>query len=590
MLIEKIWQVSAIDSGLEKQLADELGIPPLLSRLLINRGIRDGLSAKAFLSPSLTQLHDPYLLNDMLPAVERIRKAVDRKEKILICGDYDVDGITGVTLLFSVLKKWESPVAYYIPHRVKEGYGLNKRAIEKASREGVSLIITVDCGITASEEVVYARDRGIEVIVTDHHQAGKDLPRATAVINPGRKDSSYPFRELAGVGVVFKLVQALKARAGDTDIREHLDLVALGTIADIVPLTGENRILVKYGLQELSRTANPGLRALMDVTGIKREQLTSTQVGFILGPRLNAGGRLGEAERGVKLLLAESPGEALPLARSLDGENKMRRQIEGRMVKDGISRVEEEIDLESDRVIVLADESWHPGVIGIVASRLVEKFYRPVILIALDDNLGKGSARSIESFHLFSALEECRDLLLGLGGHSLAAGLTVTREKIAVLRERMNEIARSRLSEEDLMPKVRVDSRLRLQDISLSLIKSLDSLGPFGKGNSRPLFVTSGVKLLDFPRLVKNNHLKLRVTERELVYEAIGFKMGDKLSELTGKTAGVDLVYSLEVNEWRGTKTIQLHLKDIRTSAPVFQHSGSKKYPLTGAPEHSNTC
>ncbi len=568
--MNKIWQVAAVDAGLERQLAEELKIPLLLARLLINRGVKDSLSARLFLSPQLTQLHDPYLLNDMTPAVERIGQVRAGKEKVLVYGDYDVDGITGVTLLVSVLKKGGIAASYYIPHRVKEGYGLNKGAIEEASREGVSLIITVDCGITAREEVAYARQKGIEVIVTDHHQPGENLPQAVAVINPGRKDSAYPFRELAGVGVVFKLVQALEMSAPGSHlspgIREYLELVALGTIADVVPLRGENRILVKYGLQELSRTKRPGLQALIEVAGIKSKEITPAQVSFILAPRLNAGGRLGEAERGVKLLLAESKEEALPLARSLDEENKKRQQLESRVLDEGVSKIKEEVELKSEKVIILADESWHPGVVGIVASRLVEKFYRPVILIALDEDLGKGSARSIESFHLFQALKECQELLISLGGHSLAAGLTIARGKIKYLRKRMNEIARSQLSEEDLVSKLKLDSQLRLKDIDLQLIENLDLLGPFGKGNARPLFASSEVELFGSPYLVKNNHLKLRVAEGELVREAIGFKMGDKLSELTGEAAAVDLAYSLEVNAWRGTKTIQLHLKDIRLS------------------------
>ncbi len=570
MPLDKIWQVAAVNHELERQLADELGISSLLARLLINRGIKDSLSAKLFLSPQLTQLHDPYLLNDMAPAVERLRQAKAKKERILVYGDYDVDGITGVTLLISVLKKWGSQVSYYIPHRIKEGYGLNKIVIEKACRDGISLIITVDCGITAFEEVAYARQKGIEVIITDHHQPGENLPQAVAVINPGRRDSSYPFRELAGVGVAFKLVQALAMQPGSSDfsasIWKHLDLVALGTIADVSPLRGENRILVKYGLQELTQTGKPGLQALIEMTGIKDKEITPIHVGFILAPRLNAGGRMGEGGRGVKLLLAKSREEALPLAQSLDSENKKRQQIEAQTVKEGISRIKEEVDLESERVIVLADELWHQGVIGIAASRLMQKFYRPVILIALDKNQGKGSARSIESFHLFQALRECQDLLLALGGHSLAAGLTISREKIKHLKGRMNEIANSQLSKEDLIPKLKIDSQLRLKDINLKLIENLDLLGPFGKGNARPLFASPGVELLGSPHLVKNNHLKLRVTEGGLVREAIGFKMGDKLSELTGEATSVDLAYSLEINAWRGTKAIQLHLKDIRIS------------------------
>jgi len=506
----------------------------------------------------------------MTPAAERVRQAIDGKEKVLVYGDYDVDGITGTTLLVSVLKKLGSQVSYYIPHRIKDGYGLNKRAIDKASQEGINLIITVDCGITALEEIDYIRHRGMEIIVTDHHQPGENLPQAVAIINPVRKDSSYPFRELSGVGVVFKLVQVLEMQSKNshlsTDVWKHLDLVALGTIADVVPLTGENRILVKYGLRELSQTQKPGLQALLEVTGIEGKQITPTHVGFILAPRLNAGGRLGEAERGVKLLLAESKEEAFPLAQSLDRENKRRQQIGGRTTEEGISKVKEEVNLESEKVIVLADEAWHPGIIGIVASRLVEKFYRPVILIALNEGHGKGSARSIESFHLFQALRECEDLLVALGGHSLAAGLTITQDKIKHLRERMNEIAHSQLSEEDLTPKVKIDSQLSLKDIDLKLLESLDRLGPFGKGNTKPLFTSAGVNLLDSPYLVKNNHLKLRVTEGGPVREAIGFKMGDKLSLLTGENTGVDLAYSLEINEWRGAKTIQLHLKDIRLS------------------------
>ncbi len=577
MTIDKIWQVAAVNTHLEKQLVNEVGVSSLLARLLINRGIKDSSSAKVFLSPQLTQLHDPFLLTDMTPAVERIRQAIARKEKILIYGDYDVDGITGVTLLISVLKEREALVSYCIPHRIKEGYGLNKGRIEKASQDGVNLIITVDCGITSSEEVAYAHHRGIEVIITDHHQPGDSLPQAVAVINPGRRDSSYPFQELAGVGVVFKLAQALELQdknshpsmfnpPSSTGIWKHLDLVSLGTIADVVPLIGENRILAKYGLRELSRTGKPGLQALIEVSGIGDKQLTPTHVGFILAPRLNAGGRLGNAERGVKLLLTESKEDALPLAQSLDQENRKRQKIEGKVVEEGISRIKEEVDLQSEKVIVLADESWHPGVIGIVASRLVNKFYRPVILIALDGEGGKGSARSINSFHLFQALKECQDLLLGLGGHSLAAGLTIARGKIQDLREKMNKIAHSLLSKEDLIPKLKIDSQLRLQDINLELIKNLDLLSPFGRGNTKPLFASTGTELIDSPYIVKNNHLKLRVTEGGPVHEAIGFKMGDKLSQLTGKVSGVDLAYSLEINEWRGTKTVQLHLKDIRLS------------------------
>lgn len=569
--MEKIWKTASLSRDLERQLSKELELSPLFARLLINRGIRDSRSAKIFLSPELDQLHSPFLLNDMTPAVSKIREAIEGGKKILVYGDYDVDGITGVALLVLILQRMGALVSYYIPHRIREGYGLNKGAIEKASREGIGLIITVDCAVSALEEVAYARKFGIEVVITDHHEAGESLPHAVAVIDPRRRDSSYPFNGLAGVGVAFKLAQALQAQNNkgphlSASLGEHLDLVALGTIADVVPLTGENRILVKHGLKTLAQTERPGLGALMEVAGLKGKELTAGQVGFILAPRINAGGRIGEAERGVRLLLANSREEALPLANSLDRENRLRQEMETQTVDEAIEKVKEEMDLDQERVIVLSDDGWHPGVIGIVASRLVERFYRPAILIALDEEMGKGSARSIEGFHLLQALTECQDLLLSFGGHSQAAGLTISREKINLFRERINEVAQSQLETQDLIPKLNIDAQLSLKEMSLELIESLHRLHPFGAGNPKPVFSSTQADLLAPPFLVGNNHLKLRLTDGTVVREAIGFRMGDKLSELGGKTSPVDLAYSLEINQWEGGKSVQLHLKDIKVA------------------------
>ena len=577
--MEKIWKTAPLSRDLERQLAKELEISPLFARLLINRGIRDSRSAKIFLSPELDELHSPFLLNDMTSAVNKIREAIEARKKILIYGDYDVDGITGVALLVLVLQRMGALVSYYIPHRIREGYGLNKGAIEKASQEGIGLIITVDCGVSALEEVAYAHDLGIEVIITDHHEAGESLPQSVAVIDPKRLDSTYPFDGLAGVGVAFKLAQALQAQTEGSHLstsltpcgehsscQEHLDLVALGTIADIVPLTGENRILVRHGLKTLAQTERPGLKALMEVGGLEGKEVTAGQVGFVLAPRINAGGRIGEAEQGVRLLLSGSREEALPLANSLDRENRLRQEMQSQTVDEAVRTVKEKVNLDRERVIVLSDDGWHPGVIGIVASRLVERFYRPVILIAPDEEVGKGSARSIEGFHLLGALTECQDLLLSFGGHSLAAGLTISREEVGLFRERINEVAQSQLGPKDLIPKLNIDAPLSLKEMSLELIESLGRLHPFGAGNPRPVFSSTQVDFLDPPFLVRNNHLKLRLTDGTVVREAIGFRMGDKLSELGGKTSQVDVAYSLEVNQWRGGKSIQLHLKDIKVA------------------------
>lgn len=566
--MEKIWNIASRETDLERQLSKELEVSPIISRLLMNRGIRDSHQGKIFLSPELDQLHDPFLLNDMSRAVVTIREAVKAGKKILIYGDYDADGITGVVLLFLIIQRMGGAVSYYIPHRIKEGYGLNKGATEKASQEGISLIITVDCGVNGLEEVAYAHELGIEVIITDHHEAGENLPRGVAVINPKRRDSSYPFNGLAGVGVAFKLAQALHDETKDshlsTSLREHLDLVALGTIADMVPLTGENRILVKYGLKALAQTERPGLRALMEVTGLDGKELTAGQVSFILAPRINAGGRIGEVEQGLRLLLAGSREEALPLARSLDRENKLRQEIESQTVDEAVRKIKKEVNLDQEPVIVLSDEGWHPGVIGIVASRLVERFYRPAILIALNEEMGKGSARSIKGFHLLGAITRCQDLLLSFGGHKLAAGLTISRDKIKSFRQRINEIARYELQQQDLIPKLNIDAQLSLKEMSLELIESLQRLHPFGMGNPKPVFSSAQVDLFDNPFLVRNNHLKLRLTDGTVVREAIGFRMRDKLSELGGKTSRVDLAYSLEINQWGGAKSVQLHLKDIK--------------------------
>lgn len=553
------------DPKLMGELTQTLQIPPIVAQILINRHITTPEQSRRFLRPSLDQLYDPFGMKDMNEAVEAICWAIKADEQIMVYGDYDVDGITGVSLLLMILKRLGAKTCFYIPNRVQEGYGLSRQGIYEAKRLGVSLVVSVDCGITALEEVWLARSLGLEVVIADHHEPGPELPQATAILDPKRPDCPYPFDELAGVGVAYKMAQAVFLHQGLdlSELEGYLDLVALGSAADIVPLWDENRVLVKYGLELMPRSSNPGLRALLDLVGLSGHRIGTGQVVFILAPRINAGGRMGDAKRGVELLTTGDEQRAIYIANVLESENRKRRDVDELTFEQALEMIKQEVDLDQDRVIVLASPDWHPGVIGIVASRLVEKFYRPTVLIALDGRVGKGSARSIENFDLYEALRRCRHTLIGFGGHRYAAGLTIEENKVSAFREELNRVSHEMLSPEDLVPKLRIDGQLRLEEIDERLLKILGLFAPFGPQNMRPVLVSRDVQVVGTPQVVGGNHLKFKVRQDSKVLDAIAFEMAHLLYRVTTGER-VDLAYVLEENIWQGRRKIQLRVKDLK--------------------------
>jgi len=556
-------QVSAEEVN---KLSQSLRIPPVIARMLLCRGISEIEAARRFFEPSLDMLYDPFILGDMQRAVDRLRKAILSEEKILIYGDYDVDGITSVSFLYLILKELGADVGYYIPDRQSEGYGLSIAGIEAARESGTNLIITVDCGITGHVEINAARDLGIDVIVCDHHEPGETLPEAYAVIDPKVGNSPYPFRELAGVGVTYKLCQGLLLRMEiDLSILEnYLELVAIGTAADIVPLVDENRVFVKEGIDRLNESENIGIKALLQVAGLGGKEVSTGHIVFIVAPRINAVGRMGDAERAVKLLTTEDPAEAAEIANVLETENRHRKNVDEETFRQALTVAEEQYEEGRARSLILHQRGWHPGVIGIVASRVVERFYRPTVLISVDNGIGKGSARSIEGFDLHDALKQCEDLLIGFGGHKYAAGLSIAEENIPAFRERFESVAAGRLTPEQLIPKLTIDAELRLHEIDNMFLKLLRMFAPFGPLNTRPVFMSRNLQILGFPTIVGGNHLKFKVRDGSATFEVIGFSMGHYLPKVQQAEHGLDLVYVIEENEYNGRKTIQLRAKDLR--------------------------
>jgi len=562
------WQVlNNYDSEIINEYADQLNSSPVLARILLNRGIENIETARRFLNPELSHLHDPFLLAGMQDAVERIAAAISNKEKILIHGDYDVDGTTATSMLLLFFRNLGQSVDFYIPDRLLEGYGLSEKGMVFAKGNGCGLIITVDCGITAVDEVKFANELGIDVIICDHHQPAEDLPSATAILNPKRPDCTYPFKELAGVGVAYKLVQALRSYLSldDSNVLEFLGLVSIGSSADIVPLVDENRVIVKHGLQSLSQPNNIGLSALIDSSGLTDCEIGTGQVVFVLAPRINAVGRMGDAGRAVRLLTSDNKQQAKNIATILESENRHRKSIDEETFSEAYEIVENNFNPEEENVFVLHKNGWHPGVIGIVASRLVEKFYRPTIMIATDENgQGRGSARSIAGFNIYEALKECEDLMVSFGGHKYAAGLTVEIENIPLLREKLSQVAYERLTADLLKPKLSIDSEIRFREIDWQLIKLINRMAPFGPQNMRPLFLSKGLQVVGTPSVVGKNHLKLKVRQDGIVMDAIGFSLGEKIYRISPGAQDVEMVYIIDENEYQGRKTIQLRVKDLR--------------------------
>lgn len=552
-------------------LARGLDVPPLLARLLIRRGCDTPEAARTFLDAPLTALHDPRRMLGMDAAVDRLRAAVARREPILICGDYDVDGVSGVALLVSGLRRAGGEVEYTVPRRLEHGYGLHASIAEQAADAGVRVLVTVDHGISAYEAVALARARGMDVIICDHHlppSAPGGLPPATAILNPRQAGCAYPFKDLCGVGIAFKLLQALFGTEAREELWPFLDLVALGTIADLVPLLGENRILVKHGLAQLAGTTRPGLRALAQVAGIPLENLGVGRVAFGLAPRINAAGRLDDATAAVRLLLTHDPFEARELAADLDRQNRERQELEGSILAEALAQAHAEHDLTRDRAIVLASPAWHPGVIGIVAARLVERFGRPAALIGTSGQEARGSARSAAGWHIADALGRCADLLLHYGGHRAAAGFSIRPDRIEAFRARFLSLAAQELSDDDLVPSLLADAEVSLDMLDLALADSLAQLGPHGVGNPEPLLVARRLQVMRSPRRVGQNHLKMRVRQSPRggqVVEAIGFNLGSYADVLNQPSSPwIDLAFVPERNSWNDREILQLRVKDLR--------------------------
>lgn len=562
MLLNK-WRVYQEKIDKQKEFSSNLKISQILAQILINRGIEDVYSAKKFLNPDIHNLPDPFELAGVKQAMEIIMESIKKDEKILVFGDYDVDGICGVVLLVSLINKLKGKVHYYIPSRLKEGYGLNKKMVSQIYDKGFSLIITVDCGIKNNEEIKYAKELGMKVIVTDHHLASSHIPSADSLINP-KINKSDVYKNLSGVGVVYNL-----ARAFFPEDLNFLDLVTLGTVGDMVPLCDENRILVKEGLNFLKESKRCGIKALLKTTGLEmKEELNAYfHLGFILCPRINSAGRVWEAPYAVELLLTEDYSKAEKIAQNLETKNKERQDIQKEILDNALEKIKQEIDLENERIIVLAEKGWHKGVIGIVASNIVEMYFRPTIIISIPEDptqkVAHGSSRSIETFNIFEYLSQCEDLLLKFGGHKLAAGLTIEIDKIKDLKKRMNELSKN-ISSEELVQKIYIDKILSLNEINKDLCYELKKLEPYGEGNSIPLFLTKNLDLQE-AWIVGNNYLKIKVKEKDKIMEAIGFKMGDRLSEIL-KYKKIDLVYSLEINKWNNEETPQINIKDLRES------------------------
>jgi single-stranded-DNA-specific exonuclease len=549
------------------RLSSELGIPETYAALLANRGFETVQEVQSFLEPSLSNLLDAFTMRDMDLAAERIWKAVDAREPILVYGDYDVDGITATSLLASTLTALGARVDYFIPDRIRDGYGLSARGVDVARKRRTRLIVTADCGITAVAEVELAARQGIEVIVTDHHEPLGDLPRASAILNPKRRDCPYAFKELAGVGVVLKLVQGLAQHRPGTlppnFVTDNLDLVALGTIADVVPLRGENRIFAKLGLEQICDSKRPGIVALKEVAGLTTRRVESGHVAYILAPRINAAGRLGNAESGVRLLLSSNAGEATTIAEGLEEDNTTRKKIDEATLDEALNQLRA-AGPELPAAIVLWSDRWHPGVLGIVASRLMERFHRPTVLVAADEDEGKGSGRSIPGFDLCQALQECRDLLVGFGGHSYAAGLTIRSEHLPAFRERLCGVVAGRLTSDDYIPKLSIDGPLALDACDERLVQFLDRLSPFGIGNSEPLFVADDVQLAQPPSVVSRNHLKLAVRQSGREIDCIGFGMGHLAGPIRSGAGRLSIAFVPTLNVWQNRTRLQLKLRDVQ--------------------------
>jgi single-stranded-DNA-specific exonuclease len=565
------WEIEPCDDVATASLAAALNIDAAVARLLCQRGFADPERAGRFLYPCLEHLHDPMLLTDMRVAVERIMAALARRERIAIHGDYDVDGVTSTVILRRALELLGGDVVHFIPERLKDGYGLQPVAIERLHADGVALVISVDCGIRGADAARRARELGVDLIITDHHEPDTELPPALAVINPKRADCRYPDKYLAGVGVALKLVQALCHRAGrDQLLPGFIKVAAIGTLADVVPLVGENRVIAKLGLELLTKGPHKiGLRSLIDVCGLTGKTIDSYHIGFMLAPRVNAAGRMSTPDIATRLLLAQDESMAehvRQLALRLDGENVKRQEEEAEILAAARKIVQTDPDIGARSILVVSGDGWHRGVIGIVASKLVDAFHRPAIVLSVEDGVAHGSCRSIPKFDMLGALERCAPLLTRFGGHKQAAGLALDAARVKDFRLAVNAVADETLGPEDLMPRLRIDGGLTFRGITGGVAAGVASLAPFGAGNPRPVFAARGVEIIDGPRKLKERHLKMALKQDGRIFRAVAWRAAERHEYLTEHKAALDVAFSLEQNQYNGETYVELTLADLKSS------------------------
>ena len=558
------WQLASAATDQADKLVSELGVSPVVARLLVLRGITEPEAADQFLNPSLSDLHDPFQMAGMRAALERLGRAIAQKEKILIYGDYDVDGTTAVVVLLTVLGSLGASVEVHIPHRLRDGYGMRVPVVERAAAEGYKVLLSVDTGIREHEVIERASELGIDCIVTDHHLPIDSLPPACAILNPRRPDCAYPDKNLSGVGVAFKLAQALMGdRMSESLLQSYLKVVAIGTIADVVPLAGENRVIAKFGLQGLQQPVQPGLGALLDVAGLKGHAPTAGDVAFRIAPRLNAAGRMEDARAVIELLTTADRVKAREIALSLDELNGERQRVENSILGEIEDVLNSQPQLSERYTLVFAGEGWHRGVLGIVAQRVVERSNRPTLIVGVDNGTGQGSGRSIASFHLLEALTASQDIFERFGGHRAAAGFTLPSQRIDELKARFEEYARSVLSPEDLEPRLRVDLEVDLDQIDWPVYEELKKMEPFGLGNPTPVFLARGLRLALAPRIVGKKHLKLRVGKGAKLFDALGWNQAKQANQF-GPGDSCDMAFTLDENSYQGITSLQMVIKGLR--------------------------
>jgi single-stranded-DNA-specific exonuclease len=564
--MQKRWKILTVDKQKSDSIQQSLKISPIICNILVQRSIETFEQSKKYFRPELKDLHDPWLMKDMDKAVDRIIRAINNKEKILVFGDYDVDGTTSVASMYRFLKKIHPNVDFYIPHRYREGYGVSKAGIDHAKDNGFTLIISLDCGIKSIDLITYAKQLDIDFIVCDHHLPDEELPPAIAILNPKQKDCNYPYKELCGCGVGFKLISALAPQfgLGDQDVYESLDLVATAIAADIVPMTGENRIFAYYGLKKANENPNNGIKALGFLSGLKKE-LHINNLVFIIAPRVNAAGRMDDARKAVQMFISKSYDEALHYAEMLHSDNTDRKEADGNITGEALTVISENGDWLERKSTVVYRSHWHKGVVGIVASRLIEHYYRPTIVLTQSGEFAAGSARSVPGFNLYEAVHACREHLIGYGGHFAAAGLTLEIDKIDAFRNKFEEIVSATIHPELLVPEIVIDSEINFSDIQWPFYNILQQMEPFGPENLRPVFVAKKVWNTGYSKIVKEEHIKFSLKQNNTVLTGIGFKMAEKF-HLLQMNKPIDVVFKIDENEWNGSKTLQLRVIDFRIS------------------------